>query len=96
MTAKRTAVSSGIPIENLIREIRGHKVILDSDIAALYGVTTKRLKEQVKRNAERFPNDFAFTLTRQEVANLRPQFATLSWGDPRRTHPFGETHGLVW
>lgn len=64
MAGKGTAVSSGIPIEELIQEVRGNKVILDSDPARLYGVTS-RLKEQVKRNAERFPADFALVLTYQ-------------------------------
>src|SRR6267143_1403311 len=65
-------------IEHLIRELRGEKVILDSDLARLYGVTTKRLNEQVKRNRERFPADFAFQLTAKESAALRLQFATSS------------------
>lgn len=56
--------------------IRGHKVLLDSDLAALYGVTTKRLNEQVRRNRERFPEDFMFPLTEEEYASLRSQFAT--------------------
>ncbi len=60
-------------IEQLIFLIRGHKVILDADLAKLYGVPTKRLKEQVKRNKNRFPSDFMFILTKQEVANLRLQ-----------------------
>lgn len=61
------AVSSGL-IERKILVIRGHKVMLDSDLAALYGVTTKRLNEQVKRNRERFPEDFMFQLTVGEAA----------------------------
>ena len=63
-------------IEKLIREIRGARVILDSDLAALYGVTTKRLNEQFKRNRKRFPEDFAFQLTVEEADSLRSQFAT--------------------
>jgi hypothetical protein len=58
-------------VESVIHTIRGQKVILDSDLAALYGVTTKRLNQQVNRNADRFPADFAFQLTPEEVANLR-------------------------
>ncbi len=50
-------------IESRILMIRGHKVVLDADLAALYGVPTKRLNEQVKRNADRFPDDFVFQLT---------------------------------
>ena len=65
-------------IERLIYLIRGQKVMLDSDLAEIYGVTTKRLNEQVGRNADRFPLDFAFQLTPQEVANLRSQIATSS------------------
>jgi len=56
--------------------LRGHRVLLDSHLAALYGVTTKRLNEQVKRNAERFPDDFMFRLTTEEVTALRSQIAT--------------------
>jgi ORF6N domain-containing protein len=65
-------------IERLIYLIRGQKVMLDADLAEIYGVTTKRLNEQVGRNAGRFPSDFAFLLTRQEVANLKSQIATSS------------------
>ena len=63
-----------------IVEIRGQRVLLDSDLAALYGVSTKRLNEQVRRNAERFPHDFLLELSNQEVAALRSQFATLKTG----------------
>jgi len=59
--------------------VRGHKVMLDRDLAVLYGVSTKRLNEQVRRNSERFPSDFMFQLTSEEVENLRSQFATSSW-----------------
>jgi hypothetical protein len=61
-----------------IRVIREQRVLLDSDLAALYGVTTKRLNEQVRRNADRFPQDFIFRLTNQEVAASRSQIATLN------------------
>jgi len=64
-------------IEQLILFSRGHKVILDSDLAALYGVTTKRLNEQVRRNRERFPEDLMFQFTVDEYDVLRSQFATL-------------------
>ena len=67
-----------IPIENitgLIYLIRGKKVIMDRDLAVLYGVETKRLKEQAKRNIERFPEDFMFELSKLEFANWRSQFA---------------------
>ena len=65
-----------ICIDSLIRWIRGKQVILDSDLAALYGVETKRLKEQVNRNISRFPEDFMFTLTIEEFNGLRSQIAT--------------------
>ena len=57
--------------------------MLDRDLAELYGVATKRLKEQVRRNISRFPEDFMFVLTNQEVRNLRSQLATSSWGGTR-------------
>jgi hypothetical protein len=72
-----------IPLERVERSIlilRGHRVILDSDLAALYAVPVKRLNEQVKRNIDRFPDDFAFTLTEEEHDALRSQFATLKTG----------------
>ena len=67
-------------IERKIYLVRGRKVILDSELAKLYGVPTKRLKEQVKRNIKRFPEDFMFELTMQEFEILRSQIATSSWG----------------
>ncbi|HRD37705.1 MAG TPA: ORF6N domain-containing protein [Bacteroidia bacterium] len=63
--------------------LRGHKIMLDSDLAGLYGVETKRLKEQVKRNITRFPSDFMFQLTLKEFEILRSQIATSSWGGAR-------------
>ncbi len=63
-------------IAPLIHQIRGERVILDADLARIYGVTTKRLNEQVKRNAERFPDDFAFKLRKEEAANLISHVAT--------------------
>ncbi len=68
------------PIEQMITTIRGQRVILDVDLARIYGVPTRRLNEQVRRNADRFPADFAFLLTIQEVANLKSQIATSSSG----------------
>ena len=67
-------------IERSILLIRGHKVMLDSDLAELYGVTTKRLNEQVRRNLSRFPEDFMFQLTESETHLLRSQFATSKEG----------------
>ncbi|MDE3036522.1 MAG: ORF6N domain-containing protein [Nitrospirota bacterium] len=65
-------------LEPLILVIRNQRVILDADLARLYGVTTKRFNEAFKRNRQRFPNDFAFQLTDAEFNNLRSQFATSS------------------
>lgn len=63
-------------IQNLIYEIRGHRVMLDSDLASLYEVETKRLNEAVKRNIKRFPAHFMFQLSKEEWQNLRSQIAT--------------------
>ena len=85
-----------IPIEHRILTIRGFRVMLDSDLAEIYGVETKRLLEQVRRNIERFPEDFMFQLTAQEVANLRSQFATSSQHGGRRYLPYAFTeHGAL-
>src|SRR5437764_5344177 len=84
-------------IEPLILSIRGQKVMLDSDLARVYGTTTKRLNEQVKRNQPRFPDDFAFQLTPEEWAALRSQIATSKPGRGGRRHlPFAFTeHGAI-
>ena len=82
-------------IEKVILVIRDQKVMLDSDLAEIYGVETKRLNEQVRRNLERFPSDFMFQLTAQEMQNLKSHFATSSWGG-RRKLPFAFTeHGAI-
>ena len=73
-----------INIESLIRVIRGQQVMLDSDLAMLYGVENRRLNEQVKRNLNRFPDDFMFQLNADEFQNLKSQFATSSWGGTRK------------
>ena len=70
-------------VMNKIYVIRGHKVMLDSDLAELYQVETKQLKRQVKRNSDRFPKDFMFELTEKEFGNLRSQNGTTSWGGTR-------------
>lgn len=70
-------------ILNKIYTIRREKVMLDQDLAVLYGVETKQLKRQVKRNIERFPRDFMFTLSVKEFENLRSQTGTSSWGGSR-------------
>jgi ORF6N domain-containing protein len=79
-------------IEQTIRIFRGHRVMLDTDLAELYGVTVGRLNEAVKRNADRFPSDFMFQLTKPEVENLKSQIAISSseWGG-RRHAPYAFT-----
>lgn len=71
-------------IRNKIYEIRGQKVMLDRDLAALYGVETRRLNEQVKRNVERFPEDFMFQLTKGEWEILKSQIATSNLFDNQK------------
>ena len=85
--------NSIIKHENIVSQIhfiRGEKVILDVDLAILYGVETRVLKQTVKRNIERFPSDFMFQLTEKEFAILRSQFVTSSWGGVRY-RPFAFT-----
>src|SRR4029453_9145398 len=69
-----------------ILSIRGQKVVLDSDLAAVYGVATKRLNEQFRRNRKRFPEDFAFQLTADEFESLRSQIATLNQSETTVTN----------
>lgn len=71
-------------IATKIFEVRGKRVMLDKDLAELYGTETKYLLRQVRRNIERFPVDFMYVLTRQEFIDLRCQFVTSSWGGRRR------------
>jgi len=80
-----------------ILEIRGQRVLLDADLAGLFGVPTKRFNEQVGRNLEKFPSDFMFVLTKQEIMNLRSHFATTSGGHGgRRYNPRAFTeHGAI-
>ena len=75
-------------IGDKIITIRGVKVITDFDLAALYGIETKQLKRQVKRNIDRFPQDFMFQLTKEEFENLRCQFGSSSFHGGRRYMPF--------
>ena len=80
-------------VESLIRVIRGQQVMLDRDLAELYGVETRRLNEQVKRNIERFPEDFMFQLTKEEFENWKSQFATsnsIVMGARKRPYAFTE------
>jgi hypothetical protein len=84
-------------VESKILLVRGTKVILDSDLAELYGVEVKRLNQQVKRNAERFPSDFVFQISAADQKNLRLQFATSRSRHGGRRHlPFVFTeHGAI-
>ena len=83
-------------VEGAIHLIRGQRVMLDSDLAAIYGVTTKRLNEQLRRNCLRFPSDFAFQLTAEVLTNLRSQIATSSFHGGRRYRPWVFTeHGAL-
>lgn len=87
-------VSAGRIAESILI-LRGQKVLLDADLAALYKVETRRLNEQVRRNRDRFPEDFVFELTDEEHGNLMSQFAISSWGG-RRKHPTAFTeHGAI-
>jgi phage regulator Rha-like protein len=83
-------------IENSIRTIRSEKIILDADLAQLYGVETKVLVQAVKRNLGRFPTDFMFRLTQEEFAFLRSQFVTSKGSGGRRYAPYAFTeHGVI-
>jgi ORF6N domain len=97
MPAKSKSLIPEKQILKIIIVVRGEKVILDSDLAKLYGVETRRLNEQVQRNFEKFPDDFMFQLTKEEFKNLKSQIATSSsgWGG-RRKLPFVFTeHGAL-
>ena len=84
-------------IQNRILVLRGHRVLLDEDLAAFYGVQTKALNQAVKRNENRFPSDFRFQLTHEEVARLKSQFVTSNVGrGGRRKLPSAYTeHGAL-
>ena len=85
-------------IESAIHEARGHRVMLDADLACIYGVETRALVQAIKRNAEKFPSDFAFQLTNQEVANLKSQIvisSSVGWGGRRKRHWAFTEHGAV-
>jgi hypothetical protein len=93
--------SGVVPVEHITQSIlvlRGHRVLLDAKLATLYGVSTKRFNEQVRRNRERFPGDFMFQLTDEERAGLRSQIATLKGGrgEHRKYLPYAFTeHGAI-
>ena len=87
-----------LPLEAITQRIvvlREQKVLIDSDLAALYGVETRRLNEQVRRNKARFPEDFIFELNPEEFANLKSQFATSSWGGRRKLPLAFTEHGAI-
>lgn len=96
MPAKRTKTAPAKASEDLAMErlalmvhlIRGEKVMLDSDLAALYGVQTKVLNQAVRRNIDRFPQDFMFQLSEDEKVSLRSQFVTLKRGEHRKYLPY--------
>ncbi|MEI7880160.1 MAG: ORF6N domain-containing protein [bacterium] len=82
--------------QDAIVRLRGQAIILDADLAALYGVTVKRLNEQVRRNIKRFPEDFVFQLTLAEAQRSRSQFATLKRGQNIKYLPYAFTeHGVI-
>jgi hypothetical protein len=78
-------------IESRIYQIRGQKVMLSSDLATLYGVEPRALVQAVKRNRERFPADFMFQLSREELGNLKSQIVISRWGGARRARPYAFT-----
>jgi hypothetical protein len=96
---RKTASTAIVPVEVVQQRIvmlRGQRVITDVDLARLYGVTTKRLNQQISRNADRFPADFMFQLTTAEVDRLRSQIATSKTRGGRRYLPYAFTeHGAI-
>ena len=86
-----SAIASVKGVEAKIYSIRGAKVMLSFDLALMYQVETRALMQAVKRNLDRFPTDFAFELTRDEVTNLKSQIVISSWGGSRRGLPFAFT-----
>lgn len=94
----KKSIARGVPeLETLIYEIRGQRVMLDSDLARIYGIPTFRLNEAVKRNRERFPRDFAFQLTREEFRHLISQIAISSsrHGGRRKLPTVFTEHGAI-
>jgi len=98
METRNLSAPIGATVEGVIRLIRGHRVILDADIAALYGVETRALVQAVKRNIERFPSDFMFQLSREELDAWRSQIVmsnpSLKMGLRRPPYAFTE-HGVA-
>ena len=87
--------AASVRIAAFIRTFRGVRVILDSDLAVLYGVPVKRLNEQVRRNLARFPQDFTFLLDYHDIAILKSQTATSSWGGKRKPPRAFTEHGAI-
>lgn len=98
-SSKKQALTTVEPIEPAIREIRGQRVILDADLARVYGVPTRALNQAIKRNADRFPEDFLFQLSRKEAVEMlrsRSQIVTLKRGQNIKYLPYAFTeHGAV-
>ena len=84
-----------VDISERIFVLRGQRVLLDVDLATLYGVETRRLNEQVRRNRHRFPSDFVFEINQIERANLMSQIATSSWGGHRKPPMAFTEHGAI-
>jgi phage regulator Rha-like protein len=94
--SSRSMILADEVIMNKIYFIRGQKVMIDRDLAELYGIETRRLKEQVKRNINRFPDHFMFELSKEENENLRSQNATLKQGGFSKYLPYAFTeHGVL-
>jgi hypothetical protein len=93
MATRKQTVVKVEPVEPLIHALRGERVMLDSDLARIYGVPTGALNRAVKRNLERFPEDFMFQVTSEELANLKCQFGISSsrHGGRRRSQPYAFT-----
>ena len=92
-----SAVFPSERMEQTILLLRGHKIILDRDLAAMYGVSTRDLNKAVSRNLDRFPDDFMLQLTRPEFNDLKFQFGTSGWGGYRVRHRIailGETYEI--
>jgi hypothetical protein len=82
-------------IASKIYEIRGQKVMLDGDLAELYGIATKVLNQAVRRNKDRFPEDFMFSISDSEYSNLKSHFVTSSWGGKRKPATVFTEHGVT-
>jgi hypothetical protein len=82
-------------IASKIYEVRGQKVMLDADLAELYGIATKVLNQAVRRNKDRFPEDFMFRISESEYSNLKSHFVTSSWGGKRKPATVFTEHGVT-